>query len=94
MSSLKRRDRCTGDIERMSAGRISKPVQDPGSRQRTWLAVEVFPARSLAAAYDQWLREQMQEAINDPRSSLDHEAVMKTALVRVDAMRKGQRGKA
>lgn len=92
MSSLKRRDRCTGDIERMSVGRISKPVQDPGSRQRTWLAVEVF--RSLAAAYDQWLREQMQEAIDDPRPSLDHEAVMKTALVRVDAMRKGQRGKA
>jgi len=56
--------------------------------------VEVFPARSLAAAYDQWLREQMQEAIDDPRPSLDHEAVMRTALVRVDAMRKGQRGKA
>lgn len=46
-----------------------------------------------AAAYDQWLREQVQESIDDPRPNLDHEAVVTKALARVDAMRKGKRGK-
>jgi hypothetical protein len=27
-----------------------------------------------AAAYDKWLREQVQEAINDPRPTIAHEA--------------------
>lgn len=46
-----------------------------------------------AAAYDKWLREQVQASIDDPRPSIEHEDVMKKALARVEAMRKGKRAK-
>lgn len=45
------------------------------------------------AAYEKWLREQVQESIDDPRPSIEHEDVMKVALARVEAMRKGKRAK-
>ena len=47
-----------------------------------------------AAAYDKWLREQVQEAINDPRPTIAHEDVMMKAEARIEAMRKGRRAKA
>ncbi|MFL9922516.1 hypothetical protein PQR75_46295 [Paraburkholderia fungorum] len=47
-----------------------------------------------AAAYDRWLREQVQEAIDDPGPAVAHEDVMKKAEARIAAMRKGRRAKA
>ncbi|MFL9936951.1 hypothetical protein P0D88_50285 [Paraburkholderia sp. RL18-103-BIB-C] len=47
-----------------------------------------------AVAYDKWLREQVQEAIDDPRPTIAHEDVMKKAEARIAAMRKGRRAKA
>jgi hypothetical protein len=47
-----------------------------------------------AAAYDKWLREQVQEAIDDPRLTVAHEDVTKKAEARIEAMRKGKRPKA
>jgi hypothetical protein len=47
-----------------------------------------------AAAYDAWLRAQVQEAIDDPRPAVAHEDVMKKAEARIEAMRKGKRAKA
>jgi hypothetical protein len=44
-----------------------------------------------AAAYDTWVREQVQEAMDDPRPSIEHADVMKKAQARVEAMRKGKR---
>lgn len=46
-----------------------------------------------AAAYDKWVREQITEAIDDPRPSIEHGDVMKKAQARVEAMRKGKRAK-
>lgn len=47
-----------------------------------------------AAAYDRWLREQVQEAIDDPRPAIAHEDVIKKAEARIESMRKGKRAKA
>jgi hypothetical protein len=47
-----------------------------------------------AAAYDTWVRQQVQEAIDDPRPTIAHEDVMKKAHARIEAMRKGKRAKA
>ena len=47
-----------------------------------------------AAAYDKWVRAQVQEAIDDPRPTIAHEDVMKKANARIEAMRKGKRAKA
>jgi hypothetical protein len=44
-----------------------------------------------AAAYDKWLREQVQEPIDDPRPTIAHEDLMKKAGARIEAMRKGKR---
>jgi hypothetical protein len=44
-----------------------------------------------AAAYDKWVRQQVQEAIDDPRPAIAHEDVMKKAGARIEAMRKGKR---
>jgi len=47
-----------------------------------------------AAAYDKWVRGQVQEAIDDPRPTIAHDDVMKKAGARIEAMRKGKRAKA
>ena len=47
-----------------------------------------------AAAYDKWVRQQVQEAIDDPRPPVAHDDVMKKAEARIEAMRKGKRAKA
>jgi hypothetical protein len=47
-----------------------------------------------AAAYDRWVRQQLQEAVDDPRPPIAHEDVMKRAEARIEAMRKGKRAKA
>lgn len=47
-----------------------------------------------AAAYDTWVRQQVQEAVDDPRPTIAHEDVMKKANARIEAMRKGKRAKA
>ncbi len=47
-----------------------------------------------AAAYDKWVREQVQDAIDDPRPTIAHDDVMKKAEARIEAMRKGKRAKA
>ncbi|MFM0472314.1 antitoxin PaaA2 family protein [Paraburkholderia strydomiana] len=46
-----------------------------------------------AAAYDKWVHQQVQEAIDDPRPTVAHEDVMKKAEARIEAMRKGRRAK-
>lgn len=46
------------------------------------------------AAYDAWVHGQIQEAIDDPRPSIEHSDVMKNAQARLKAMRKGKRAKA
>jgi hypothetical protein len=46
-----------------------------------------------AAAYDTWVRQQVQEAIDDPRPTIAHEDVMKKAQARIESMRKGKRAK-
>jgi hypothetical protein len=47
-----------------------------------------------AAAYDKWVRQQVPEAIDDPRPPIAHEDVMEKAEARIEAMRKGKRAKA
>lgn len=47
-----------------------------------------------AAAYDNWLRQQVQGAMNDPRPTVAHDDVMKKASARIEAMQKGKREKA
>ncbi|MGF6482597.1 hypothetical protein OKW34_003264 [Paraburkholderia youngii] len=47
-----------------------------------------------AAAYDKWVREQVQDAIDDLRPTIAHDDVMKKADARIEAMRKGKRAKA
>jgi len=47
-----------------------------------------------AAAYDKWLREQVQEAIDELSPTIAHEDVMKKAEARLGAMRQGKRAKA
>jgi hypothetical protein len=46
-----------------------------------------------AAAYDKWVRQQVQEAIDDPGPTIAHDDVMKKADARIEAMRKGKRAK-
>lgn len=46
------------------------------------------PARSQdSVARDKWIRDQVQEAIDDNRPAIDHDDVMKKAEARVEAMR-------
>lgn len=40
-----------------------------------------------AAAYDKWLRAEIQEAIDDPRSPVPHELAMQRVRARLDALR-------
>lgn len=47
-----------------------------------------------AAAYDTWVRQQVQEAIDDPHPTIAHDDVMRKADARIEAMRKGKRAKA
>jgi hypothetical protein len=47
-----------------------------------------------AAAYDKWVRAQIQESVDDPRPSIGHADVMKKAHKRIDGVRKGTRAKA
>jgi len=47
-----------------------------------------------AAAYDTWVRQQVQEAIDDPLPTIAHDDVMRKADARIEAMRKGKRAKA
>lgn len=47
-----------------------------------------------AAAYDTWVRQQVQEAIDDPRPTIAHDDVMSKADARIEAMRKGKRAQA
>jgi hypothetical protein len=47
-----------------------------------------------AAAYDTWVRQQVQAAIDDPCPPIAHDDVMKKASARIEVMRKGKRAKA
>lgn len=47
-----------------------------------------------AAAYDRWVHQQVQEAIDDPGPAIAHDDVMKKAGARIEAMRKDRRAKA
>jgi len=65
-------------------------VERPGRPDR---AEAMKATHAGAAAYDKWVREQAQEAIDDPRPTITHDDVMKKAETRIEALRKGRRAK-
>lgn len=46
-----------------------------------------------AAAHTRWLKEQVQEAIDDPRPSIEHDQVMKNLDAKLASLKKGAKGK-
>lgn len=44
-----------------------------------------------AAAHSKWLKEQVQEAIDDPRPSIEHDQVMKNLDAKLASLKKGGR---
>jgi len=42
-----------------------------------------------AAAHSKWLKEQVQEAIDDPRPSIEHDQVMKNVDAKLASLKKG-----
>lgn len=47
-----------------------------------------FDTAEDAAAYDRWFREQVQEAIDDPRSAIPHDQVMAEMRALIASKRK------
>ena len=83
----------------LQSGRFSleawRPAEADFERQsRPDRAEAMKQTHASAAAYDKWVREQVQEAIDDPRPTIAHEDVMSKANARIEAMRKGKRAKA
>jgi len=83
----------------LQSGRFSleawRPDEIEFDRQSRSDRAEAMKAtHASAAAYDKWVRQQVQEAIDDPRPTIAHDDVMKKAEARIEAMRKGKRVKA
>jgi hypothetical protein len=83
----------------LQTGRFSleawRPDETGFDRQSRPDRAEAMKAtHASAAAYDTWVRQQVQEAIDDPRPTIAHDDVMKKAGARIEAMRKGKRAKA
>jgi hypothetical protein len=83
----------------LHAGRFSleawRPDEAGDERQgRPDRAEAMRQTHASAAAYDAWIREQVQEAVDDPRVAIAHDDVMKKAEARIEAMRKDRRAKA
>jgi hypothetical protein len=83
----------------LQTGRFSLEAWRPdevgvGRAGRPDRAEAMKATHASAAAYDRWLREQVQEAIDDPGPAVAHEDVMKKAEARIEAMHKGRRAKA
>ncbi|MFL9903314.1 hypothetical protein PQR71_35160 [Paraburkholderia fungorum] len=69
-------------------------MTNSGLQSRPDRAEAMKATHASAAAYDKWVRQQVQEAIDDPQPPVAHEDVMKKAGARIEAMRKGRRAKA
>lgn len=83
----------------LQSGRFSleawRPDEIEFDRQSRPDRAEAMKAtHASAAAYDKWVRQQVQAAIDDPRPTIAHGDVMKKAEARIEAMRKGKRAKA
>jgi hypothetical protein len=83
----------------LQSGRFSleawRPDEIEFDRQSRPDRAEAMKAtHASAAAYDKWMRQQVQEAIDDPHPTIAHDDVMKKAEARIEAMRKGKRAKA
>jgi hypothetical protein len=83
----------------LQTGRFSLEAWRPdevgsGRQSRPDRAGAMKATHASAAAYDKWVRQQVQEAIDDPRPAIAHEDVMKKAEARIEAMSKGRRAKA
>jgi hypothetical protein len=52
-----------------------------------------FATTEDAAAYDRWLREQVQEAIDAPRPAIPHDQVMAEMRALIASKRKNTRAK-
>ena len=63
-----------------SAGDVTRPIRRADASVRMKRAHE-------AAAYDKWLRAQVQESIDDPRPDVPHEDVMTKVQAVIDAAR-------
>jgi len=83
----------------LQTGRFSLEAWRPGEADserpsRPDRAQALKQTHTSAAAYDTWVRGQVQESMDDPRPSIEHADVMKKAQTRIEAMRKGGRAKA
>lgn len=83
----------------LQTGRFSleawRPDEVRSDRQSRPDRAEAMKAtHASAAAYDEWIRQQVREAIDDPRLPVTHENVMKKAEARIEAMRRDKRAKA
>ncbi|WP_168788492.1 hypothetical protein [Paraburkholderia aromaticivorans] len=83
----------------LQTGRFSLEAWRPdevGSRRQSGpdRAEAMKATHASAAAYDEWVRQQVQEAIDDPRPTVAHDDVMEKASARIEATRKGKRAKA
>lgn len=67
------------DASNHSAGDVTRSTRADSS--------ERMKRAHEAAAYDEWFRAQVQEAIDDPRPSIPHEQVMADAQALIDAKR-------
>jgi hypothetical protein len=79
----------------LQTGRFSLEAWRPGEadleRPSRPDRAQALKRTHMNAAYDNWVREQVQEVIDDPRPSIEHADVMQRAQARVQAMRKGKR---
>jgi hypothetical protein len=83
----------------LQTGRFSLEAWRPGEAaferpSRPDRAQALKQTHTSAAAYETWVRAQVQESMDDPRPSIEHAEVMKKAQTRIEAMRKGGRAKA
>jgi hypothetical protein len=82
----------------LQSGRFSLEAWQPDQRasarrSRPDRADAMRQTHANAAAYDKWIREQVGEALDDPRPSVEHDTVMTRARERIDAMLDGKRAK-
>ncbi|PIV33716.1 MAG: antitoxin [Lysobacterales bacterium CG02_land_8_20_14_3_00_62_12] len=54
--------------------------------------ISEFDTEEDAANYDRWFRAKVQEAVDDPRPSLPHDAAMADVAALIEAKRKARAG--
>lgn len=75
-------------IVRLDSVDASQYTKESTTRARRTDSSERLKRAHEAAAYDSWLREQVQEALDDPRPSIPHDEIKEEFAARRAALRK------